>query len=242
MAGWSRDGEDVEVYVSRGTETEVRVYEGEVESLSSATSAGAGIRVVSGGRQGFAYAGAAGRGGPRRDPATKPVTTPRFRAPSPGWGCPSRTAPRLRHSTSGATSWRRARPPRKVNAALDLEREVRAGDPRIRQVESANWGDASTEMALASSLGVVASDRSTACYLSAVAVAGEGAESQVALRLHRRPVPRPSSLPSKAAGRCRHPGGAAAGGDQAPLRPPPGRLRAACQRAAAQPARLGAER
>ena len=58
VAGWSRDGEGVEVYVSRGTETEVQVYEGEVESLSSATSAGAGIRVVSGGRQGFAYAGA----------------------------------------------------------------------------------------------------------------------------------------------------------------------------------------
>ena len=34
------------------------MYEGEVESLSSATSAGAGIRVVSGSRQGFAYAGA----------------------------------------------------------------------------------------------------------------------------------------------------------------------------------------
>ena len=57
VAGWSRDGEAVEVYLSRGTETEVTVYDGEVESLSSATSAGAGIRVVSGGRQGFAYAG-----------------------------------------------------------------------------------------------------------------------------------------------------------------------------------------
>ena len=57
VAGWARDGEDVEVYVSRGTETEVRAYEGEVESLSSATSAGAGVRVVRGGRQGFAYAG-----------------------------------------------------------------------------------------------------------------------------------------------------------------------------------------
>ncbi len=68
----------------------------------------------------------------------------------------------------------------KVTAALDLERAVRAGDPRVRQVESANWGDAFSEKALASSLGVQASDRSTACYLSAVAVAGEGAESQVA--------------------------------------------------------------
>jgi len=39
VAGWARSGEDIEVYVARGTETEVRAYGGEVESLTSATSA-----------------------------------------------------------------------------------------------------------------------------------------------------------------------------------------------------------
>ena len=75
---------------------------------------------------------------------------------------------------------------------------MRAGDPRIRQVESARWGDSSTEMALASSLGVRAFDRSTSCYLSAVAVAGEGADSKTA---HGYTVGRsPSELvPAKAA-------------------------------------------
>jgi PmbA protein len=57
VAGWCREGEDLEVYLSRSTETLVHVFEGDVESLSSATSAGAGVRVVSRGRQGFAYAG-----------------------------------------------------------------------------------------------------------------------------------------------------------------------------------------
>ena len=57
MAGSAKDGEELEVYVSRGVETDVRAYEGEVESVSSAASAGVGIRVVVGGRQGFAYAG-----------------------------------------------------------------------------------------------------------------------------------------------------------------------------------------
>jgi predicted Zn-dependent protease len=37
--------------------TEVRVYEGEVESLSVANTAGVGVRVVDGGRQGLAWAG-----------------------------------------------------------------------------------------------------------------------------------------------------------------------------------------
>ena len=179
VAGWSRDGEDVEVYLSRGTETEVAVYDGEVESLSSATSAGAGIRVVSGGRQGFAYAGSLDEDviaetlQEARDNAT-------FSSPEPWVGLPE---------PDGSTPvvldlWRdelaTCPTDRKVNAALELEREVRAADPRIRQVETVNWGDSSSEMALASSLGISSADRSTACYLAAVAVAGEGVGSQVA--------------------------------------------------------------
>jgi PmbA protein len=57
VAGLARDGEQVEAYVARGRETEIRVFDGDVESLSSAESAGIGIRVVIGSRQGFAYAG-----------------------------------------------------------------------------------------------------------------------------------------------------------------------------------------
>ena len=36
----------MEVYVTRGTENEVRAYDGAVESLTSADSSGVGIRVV----------------------------------------------------------------------------------------------------------------------------------------------------------------------------------------------------
>src|SRR5690606_18269874 len=56
LAG-ARGGEQVEVVVERARDTQVRVYEGQVESLSSAESQGVGVRVVVDGRQGFAYAG-----------------------------------------------------------------------------------------------------------------------------------------------------------------------------------------
>ena len=42
----AQSGEGMEVYVVRGSETEVRAYEGTVESLTSADSSGVGIRVV----------------------------------------------------------------------------------------------------------------------------------------------------------------------------------------------------
>ena len=197
VAGWSRDGESVEVYISRGTDTEVRVYEGEVESLSSATSAGAGIRVVSGGRQGFAYAGALDEA-VLVETLEEARSNASFASPEPWVGLPepdgAQAAP-LDLWRDELATWPTQR---KVDAALELERQVRHGDPRIRQVESARWGDESTEMAVASSLGVLAFDRSTSCYLAAVAVAGEGAESKTA---HGYTVGRcPSELvPSKAA-------------------------------------------
>ena len=57
IAEQARPVEELEVYASRGVETDVRAYGGEIEQLSSASSAGVGIRVVSDQRQGFAYAG-----------------------------------------------------------------------------------------------------------------------------------------------------------------------------------------
>src|SRR5689334_22099348 len=53
----AKRGEQVEAVVVHGRDTEIRVYGGEIESLSSAESQGVGIRVVIDGKQGFAYAG-----------------------------------------------------------------------------------------------------------------------------------------------------------------------------------------
>src|SRR5688500_16044745 len=57
VAGCARGGEQVGVYAASGRDTVVVVYDGDVESLSSAASAGVGIRVIRDQRQGFAYAG-----------------------------------------------------------------------------------------------------------------------------------------------------------------------------------------
>ena len=57
VAGAARAGEEVEAYVVRSRETEVRVFDGDVESLSMAGVEGVGVRVISDHRQGFAWAG-----------------------------------------------------------------------------------------------------------------------------------------------------------------------------------------
>jgi PmbA protein len=188
VAGWARDGEQVEAYVARSRDTEVQVFGGDVESLSSAESAGIGIRVVSGSRQGFAYAGTL-------DPEVIAETLSEardnagFATPDEwvGLAVPDGVAP------AELDLWRDELatypPDSKVANALELERAVRAGDPRIRQVESAEWGDSALETAVATSTGIAVSSRRTACYLSAYAVAGEGSETQtgVGYSVGRRP-------------------------------------------------------
>ena len=177
VAGWARPGEQVEAFVAQGTETEVQVFGGEVESLSSAESAGIGIRVVAGHRQGFAYAGSLDPDvlgetlEEARDNAGFASEDPYLGLAEPD-GVAAVELDLWRDDLAGFPA------DQKVARALELERAVRAGDPRIRQVEAAEWGDAAVESAVATSTGIRATARRTACYLSAYAVAGEGAETQ----------------------------------------------------------------
>jgi PmbA protein len=176
VAGWARDGEQVEAFVARGTDTEIRVYGEDVESLSSATSAGIGVRVVSASRQGFAYAGSLDP-----DAIEEALAEARDNAGFSGADELVGLAEPDGVTPAALDLWRDdlAGYPTadKVARAIDLERAVRDGDPRIRQVESAEWGDTATEVAIATSTGIAASSRSTACYLVAQAVAGEGTDS-----------------------------------------------------------------
>jgi PmbA protein len=177
VAGWARHGEEVEAYVGRSSDTRVVVYGGEIESLSSATTEGVGIRVVSGGRQGFAYAGSL-------DPAVVEETVAEARD-NAGFGTPDEhvgLALPDRVPAADLDLWREDlasfAPEAKVDLALDLERRVVAGDPRIRSVESSSYGDGAGQAAVATSTGISASWRRTACYVSAYALAGEGDETQ----------------------------------------------------------------
>ena len=177
VAGWAGDGEQVEAYVIRGRDTDVVVYGGEVESLSSATSEGVGIRVVAGQRQGFAYAGSLDD-----DVVAETLREARdnaaFASPDEhlGLATPDGVAP------ADLDVWRdelvACPASAKVDMALELERRVKAADPRIRTVKSAHYGDGAVEAAVVTSTGVSAASRRSVCHLAALVLAGEGDETQ----------------------------------------------------------------
>ncbi|HVC14980.1 MAG TPA: TldD/PmbA family protein [Acidimicrobiales bacterium] len=183
VVGRARPGEGVEAYVSRGHDTEVRAFSGEIEQLASASSAGIGVRVVLGGedgegrRVGFAWAGSLDPGvvGAVLDDARDNAA---YATPDPhvALAAPDGVAPVTLDLWDPAFS--SVPTDEKVRMALELERMVRAGDSRVRQVDAADYGDASVEVALASTTGIRATTRRTSAYVSVSAIAGEGGESQ----------------------------------------------------------------
>jgi PmbA protein len=178
IAGEAKPGEQVEAYAARSKGTEVKVFGGEVESLASENIEGVGVRVVVGGRQGFAWAGSL-------DPGVVAETLAEARD-NAGFGSvdeylglpdPSEAAD-PGGERSALDLWREAllatSVDDKVALALELEQAVMAGDARIRGVRTVSYGDGASEMALANSLGVEATSRRTVCSVSALTLAGEG--------------------------------------------------------------------
>ena len=177
IAGWARDGEQVEAYVARSRDTEVRIFEGDVESLSSAESEGIGVRVVIDGRQGFAYAGTLDPSvveevlGDARDNCEFGTADEFNGLASPDGVEPAQLDLYREELASFPTD-------AKIAMALELEKATRDADPRVRGLEATEYGDAILEAAIATSTGILASTRRTVCSIWAEALAGEGTGTQ----------------------------------------------------------------
>lgn len=178
LAG-ARPGEEVEAYVARRRETDVKVFAGDVESVSSAEVAGVGIRVIVDGRQGYAWAGSL-------DADIVADTLVEARDNAAFSTRDEHAGLATREDAAGAVAaldlWRDAAlavgAADKVALALELERATLAADPRIRGVESSRYGDAFVEAAIATSTGIEALARRTVCSAAVFALAGEGEDTQ----------------------------------------------------------------
>ncbi len=169
-------GEQIEAYVSRGGQTEVRVYGGEVEHFVSAQSEGIGVRVIRDGRTGFAYAGTLDPGAidevlaEARDNVTFGTVDEWAGLAEPdGVG---RTPQSLWDESLAAFATER-----KIELAKELEQLTLGVDPRIR-VDDSNYADAWGEVAVATTTGIRESGRENGCYVSVSSLADDGDETQ----------------------------------------------------------------
>ncbi len=177
LAAQARPGEEIEAYVARGKDTEVVVFEGEVESLSAATSEGVGIRVIVDHRQGFAYAGSLD---PEivNDTLQEARDNAGFATPDEYLGLATPDGVQAAPLNLWRDSLESFPTADKVELAMELERRVRAGDSRIRSLRASSYGDSAVEAAAATSTGIRSSVQRTGCFLSAEAIAGDADDTQ----------------------------------------------------------------
>jgi PmbA protein len=174
----AKPGEQVEVFAATGSSTTVKAYKGEVESLTSAQSAGVGIRVIIDHRQGFAYAGTLDEDVIRevlddaRDNAAFGEPD-EFSALAAGDG----VAPVDQDLWNDDLVAFAAE--RKVALAIALERAVRGRDPRVTGVRAAIYGDSHGHAAIASTAGLRADWRDTHCSISVSALAVQDGETKI---------------------------------------------------------------
>ena len=177
-AALAAGADDAEAWVERSWGTQIRVYEGAVESLSESGARGVGVRVFSGDRPGYAYGTDLGDGGLAS--VAEAATGAAAVADSDEYaGLPDdcAAAPVGGLSSPELAAWSSER---KVSLALEIERAARerAG---ITQVEDTVYSDGEERAALVNSRGFSSSFETTSAWAYASAFAGEGADLMTGL-------------------------------------------------------------
>lgn len=169
---------DAEAWVERSTERQIRVYDGAVESLTDATSAGIGVRAFIDGRVGYAHGtdttGAGLRAVAAAAHAAAAVADPDEHAGLPD-DCGAAQVSGL--AAPELASWSTER---KVGLALEMERAARA-HAGVSQVENAVYADGEGAVALANSRGFSGSYEVTSAWGYCSAFAGEGGDLMTGL-------------------------------------------------------------
>jgi PmbA protein len=169
---------DAEAWCEESIGREIRVYEGEVESLSDAGGRGLGVRAFVDGRSGYAYGtdlGDAGVGAVARAAREAALVAD----PDEYGGLPDENGTTAVEGLRSAAlaDWSTER---KVELALEVERAARAREG-VTQVENAVYSDAEGSVAMANSRGFAAGYSATQAWAFASAFAGEGADLMTGL-------------------------------------------------------------
>jgi PmbA protein len=183
VLSFALDHEQMEVAVSAGSSTSVRVYGGEVESYTSADSSGAGVRIIAQGREGFASAGTLdpeilkGLVTDARDNASF-AEPDEYAGIAESDGVDPVEVDAWRDETLKITADER------ISRALAVERRVLDAHPAITGVRTATYSDSAGAGALVSTAGIRAGDRSTTVSSMVQALAVDGDRSQTGFGWH----------------------------------------------------------
>jgi len=165
-----------EAYVNNNKELSVDVRGGQVETMKLAEDRGLGLRVLVGGRVGFAFTSDL-QPGSVEETVRQAITNASGTSPDENRNLPEPFPqyPRLdifdRQIPSTGVE-------EKIEMARVMEEEARGYSPNVKVVESSSYQDGEIEVAVANSLGVSVAYRGTYCGVYISLVAGQGNDNQ----------------------------------------------------------------
>jgi PmbA protein len=176
VVAMARPGEEIEAYVARESETDVRVYEGEVEHFVAAQTEGIGIRVIRDGRTGFAYAGVLDQSAVA-EVLAEARDNVEFGTRDQWAGLAEPDGVDVIEQVLWSDALAAFPTDEKIALAKELERRTLAFDKRVR-VDDANYADVAAESAVATTTGIRRSGRENGCYVVVSTLADDGDETQ----------------------------------------------------------------
>src|SRR4051812_23398053 len=172
---------DAEAYVQDSVGREIRVFDGEVESLTDAGQRGLGVRCWIDHRSGYAYGSDLTDDG-LRGIAAGAVEAARVADPDEFAAAPTpadATAPEIPKLVDPTLAeWDTER---KVELAQAIEHAARAADDRVVAVETTVYADEEQRVALASSAGLSGSWEATTAFAYLQAIAESVGDKQTGL-------------------------------------------------------------
>jgi PmbA protein len=176
VVAMAQPGEDIEAYVSRDAETDVRIYEGEVEHFVAAQTEGVGIRVVRDGRTGFAYAGVLDEAA-IDEVLAEARDNVQFGTPDEWAGLAEPDGVDVIEQELWSDILAEYSTEGKIALAKELERLTLGVDSRVR-VDDANYADVASESAVSTTTGIRRTGRENGCYVVVSTLADDGDETQ----------------------------------------------------------------
>ena len=176
VVAMAKPGEHIEAFVSRDAETDIRIYEGQVEHFVAAQTEGMGIRVIRDGRTGFAYAGVLDQTAVA-EVLAEARDNVQFGTPDEWAGLAEPDGVEVIEQDLWSDALAEYSTDGKIALAKELERLTLGVDSRIR-VDDATYADVASESAVATTTGIRRTGRENGCYVVVSTLADDGDETQ----------------------------------------------------------------
>ncbi|HBN10296.1 MAG TPA: hypothetical protein DD435_17205 [Cyanobacteria bacterium UBA8530] len=173
-------GVEAEAYASSGKSFKVQAFQSEIEDFLLSESAGIGIRVVDGSRNGYAYTENLSRESVEAA-VEEAAENVKLVTPDKGIALDNPPAPPALDLYTPALA--EVDVTRKIQLAKDLEKKALAVDPRIKNIPYADCGDSEGLVRIANTKGLDRSYSANLAWIACGAVAELGGETQSAYKV-----------------------------------------------------------